>query len=151
MILRKGVRITRMWSAGARPSTYPQHQVETITSRSDIIHAKYHLLIMTRGLLPQRMGTRYTEVVETCLTCLDKDSNGFGVEEEFQDGDGILVGVRYSEKASLRDFCFPPASLFYRRSFLRPLWFTTSFSSSIISFSSSTTSLSPPLPITWTG
>lgn len=46
------------------------------------------------------MGTRYSDIVETCLTCLDPDNNGFGDESEFEDEDGILVGVRYIEKAS---------------------------------------------------
>jgi hypothetical protein len=44
------------------------------------------------------MGTKYTQVVETCLTCLDPENTDFGDEEEFQDADGILVGVRYIEK-----------------------------------------------------
>jgi hypothetical protein len=53
---------------------------------------------MTRELLPRRMGTRYAEIVETCLTCLDDDNIDFGNEREFVDTDGILVGVRYIEK-----------------------------------------------------
>lgn len=59
---------------------------------------KDRLLSMTRELLPRRMGTRYAEIVETCLTCLDDDNIDFGNEREFVDTDGILVGVRYIEK-----------------------------------------------------
>lgn len=59
---------------------------------------KDHLLSMTRELLPRHMGTIYSEVVETCLTCLDGDTAGFGNEQEFVDIDGVLVGVRYIEK-----------------------------------------------------
>jgi hypothetical protein len=44
------------------------------------------------------MGTKYADIVETCLTCLDPDNTDFGDEREFQDADGILVGVRYIEK-----------------------------------------------------
>jgi len=51
--------------------------------------------------LPSRMGEIYTEVVRTCLTCLDKDSVVFGDLEAFKDQDGITIGVRYIEKASL--------------------------------------------------
>lgn len=46
------------------------------------------------------MGTIYSEVVVTCLTCLDPENADFGNEDEFQDEDGILVGVRYIEKVS---------------------------------------------------
>ena len=59
---------------------------------------KDYLLSMARSVLPKRMGTKYTQVVETCLTCLDPENTDFGDEEEFQDADGILVGVRYIEK-----------------------------------------------------
>jgi serine/threonine protein kinase len=57
-----------------------------------------HLVSMTRELLPRRMGTIYSKVVETCLTCLDDDNADFGNEQEFVDADGILIGVRYIEK-----------------------------------------------------
>ena len=51
--------------------------------------------------LPSLMGNKYTQVVVSCLTCLDKDNEGFGDESEFEDEDGILVGVRFIEKVSL--------------------------------------------------
>ena len=44
------------------------------------------------------MGTKYGKVVETCFTCLDEGNEDFGNEEEFQDGDGVAVGVSYIEK-----------------------------------------------------
>lgn len=50
--------------------------------------------------LPSLMGKRYTEVVLQCLTCLDVD-NRFGNESDFEDEDGIKVGVRYIEKVGL--------------------------------------------------
>ncbi|WYZ42300.1 hypothetical protein EsH8_V_001195 [Colletotrichum jinshuiense] len=59
---------------------------------------KDHLLWLARGKLRRKMGTRYSRVVETCLTCLDKENVDFGDEEEFQDEDGVAVGVRYIEK-----------------------------------------------------
>jgi hypothetical protein len=62
---------------------------------------KNHLVSIARKKLPMVMGTRYTEVVETCLTCLDEDNVDFGDEQEFQDEDSILVGVRYIEKVGL--------------------------------------------------
>ena len=62
---------------------------------------KDHLLSLAQGELKRRMGTIYSEVVVTCLTCLDPENADFGNEDEFQDEDGILVGVRYIEKVSL--------------------------------------------------
>lgn len=56
------------------------------------------LVKLAQGSLPQKMGRRYAEMVVTCLTCLDKTNNDFGAEKEFQDENGIVVGVRYIEK-----------------------------------------------------
>ena len=72
---------------------------------------KDHLLSMARSVLPRRMGTKYTQVVETCLTCLDPDNKDFGDEEEFQDADGILVGVRYIEKVGVTTIAVSKTSL----------------------------------------
>lgn len=60
-----------------------------------------HLLTLARGELRRRMGTRYSDVVITCLTCLDAGNVDFGEESEFEDEDGIEVGVRYIEKVCL--------------------------------------------------
>lgn len=62
---------------------------------------KDRLLSLARGELRSRMGTRYSEIVLTCLTCLDPGNADFGDESEFQDKDGIQVGVRYIEKVSV--------------------------------------------------
>ncbi|KAH8754802.1 hypothetical protein F5883DRAFT_526644 [Diaporthe sp. PMI_573] len=60
---------------------------------------KEHLVTLSHSnVLRAKMGTKYSEVVETCLTCLDKDNLDFGDEREFQDEDGVIVGVRYIEK-----------------------------------------------------
>ncbi|SPO06157.1 uncharacterized protein DNG_08846 [Cephalotrichum gorgonifer] len=59
---------------------------------------KLRLLRLARGPLRAAVGTRYAEVVETCLTCLDADNTDFGDEDEFRDEDGVAVGVRYIEK-----------------------------------------------------
>jgi hypothetical protein len=52
--------------------------------------------------LPAKMGTAYTNIVVNCLTCLDQDNEDFGDKSEFQDEDGVLVGVRYIEKVRRR-------------------------------------------------
>ncbi|KAI0444199.1 hypothetical protein F4803DRAFT_274439 [Xylaria telfairii] len=56
------------------------------------------LLTLAENKLPKRMGSKYAEVVKTCLTCLDEDNKDFSNESEFADEDGIIVGVRYVEK-----------------------------------------------------
>ncbi|KAK0616479.1 hypothetical protein B0T14DRAFT_568079 [Immersiella caudata] len=60
------------------------------------------LLSLARKELRQTMGNKYAEIVETCLTCLDPENADFGDETEFEDDDGICVGVRYIEKVLLR-------------------------------------------------
>ncbi len=60
------------------------------------------LVEMARSRLPNLMGQIYTDIVVSCLTCLDKNNEAFSGAEEFEDEDGILVGVRYIEKVVLR-------------------------------------------------
>ncbi|KAI1416098.1 hypothetical protein F5Y13DRAFT_127646 [Hypoxylon sp. FL1857] len=64
--------------------------------------AKERFVELARSELRECMGTRYSNIVETCLTCLDPDNGGFGDPHEFEDEDGIQVGVRYIEKVLQR-------------------------------------------------
>ena len=59
---------------------------------------KKRLVELAEEKLPLAMGTKYTQAVRVCLTCLDSKNLDFGKEEELQDDDGILVGVRFIEK-----------------------------------------------------
>jgi hypothetical protein len=59
---------------------------------------KEHLVALAKRDLPKGMGERYEEIVVNCLTCLDQDNADFGNQSEFEDMDGVLVGVRYIEK-----------------------------------------------------
>ncbi|UKZ68928.1 uncharacterized protein TrAtP1_009946 [Trichoderma atroviride] len=59
---------------------------------------KDKLLQLARGTLRRSMGNKYSKVVETCLTCLDKDNEDFGDDGEFKDEDGFAVGAMYIEK-----------------------------------------------------
>jgi hypothetical protein len=56
------------------------------------------LVSLAKQRLPSRMGDKYTEIVVTCLTCLDGSDAPFGDDSEFKDEDGVLIGVRYIEK-----------------------------------------------------
>jgi hypothetical protein len=60
---------------------------------------KDHLVALSQSTrLRGKMGTKYSKIVETCLTCLDTDNVDFGDEQAFQDEDGVEVGARYIEK-----------------------------------------------------
>ena len=59
---------------------------------------KEYLVTIARRELPKGMGERYTMVVVNCLTCLDQENIDFGDQSEFEDADGVLVGVKYIEK-----------------------------------------------------
>ncbi|KAL7896120.1 hypothetical protein HDV63DRAFT_388668 [Trichoderma sp. SZMC 28014] len=63
---------------------------------------KDRLLQLARGPLRRSMGNKYSKVVETCLTCLDKDNEDFGNDVEFKDEDGFDVGAMYIEKVVQR-------------------------------------------------
>jgi hypothetical protein len=56
------------------------------------------LVSLAKQRLPSRMGDKYTEIVVTCLTCLDESNAAFGDDSEFEDADGVLIGVRYIGK-----------------------------------------------------
>jgi hypothetical protein len=61
-----------------------------------------HLLVqLAKRELPGRMGELYEQVVLNCLTCLDDDNTDFGDESEFDDSDGVSVGIRYIEKVDV--------------------------------------------------
>ena len=62
---------------------------------------KEHLVSLARSQLLQCMGSRYAEVVVTCLTCLDPGNVDFGDAGEFEDEDGVRVGARYIEKVRM--------------------------------------------------
>lgn len=51
--------------------------------------------------LPAKMGQIYTDVVLSCLNCLDTNNEAFGDQGKLEDEDGIEVGVRYIEKVCL--------------------------------------------------
>lgn len=61
---------------------------------------KKHLIDLAERALPKRMGDRYEKVVVNCLTCLDEDNVDFGDQSEFEDLDGVLIGVKYIEKVN---------------------------------------------------
>jgi hypothetical protein len=87
-------------------NTWPGRPLRTLGSGAEFGKSpeqiKDYMLSLAKGKLRHKMGTRYGRIVETCLTCLDVDNEDFGNEREFQDEDGIAVGVRYIEKVAAK-------------------------------------------------
>lgn len=63
---------------------------------------KEYFIYLAKTRLPITMGDKYSAVVLTCLTCLDKDNEDFGDEDQMSDEEGILVAVRFIEKILLK-------------------------------------------------
>lgn len=58
---------------------------------------KQILTNLAKEKLPCHIGERYTTVVVSCLTCLDKDSE-FGNTGILDSDDGVALGVQFIEK-----------------------------------------------------
>ena len=58
------------------------------------------LIGLAQRELPSCMGDKYTGIVTSCLTCLDKTNPDFSDENDFKDEDDVIVGVRYIQKVS---------------------------------------------------
>lgn len=74
------------------------NQLSMKDQRKKAFEIKEILVSMAKDHLPSNIGNKYTEIVVSCLTCLDRENNAFGDESDFVDADGISVGVRYIEK-----------------------------------------------------
>jgi hypothetical protein len=61
--------------------------------------------------LPRFIGSKYTQIVQTCLTCLEPDNEDFGDDKDFEHEDGISVGVRYIQKVSASQHYIPALGL----------------------------------------
>ena len=58
------------------------------------------LVHIAQKKLPTSMGDRYSTIVISCLTCLDKDNLDFGDDFELMDEHGVTIGVRYIQTVS---------------------------------------------------
>ncbi|SMR41244.1 unnamed protein product [Zymoseptoria tritici ST99CH_3D1] len=63
---------------------------------------KWHLVGLAKDKLRSVLGDMYTEVVVSCLTCLDGDSDDYGELVDEEDADGVGVGVRFIQKVLLK-------------------------------------------------
>ncbi|KAK4916902.1 hypothetical protein LTR66_016983, partial [Elasticomyces elasticus] len=83
-----------LWESFVNTDKYKDYFVE-----SGSLKDQYTAL--AKKQLPKKMGEKYMNIVINCLSCMDKSNEDFGNESEFQDSDGILIGVKYTEKISL--------------------------------------------------
>ncbi len=58
---------------------------------------KEYFVHLAKTRLPLAIADKYSAVVVSCLTCLDKDNKDFGEENYISDDEGILVAVRFIE------------------------------------------------------
>ena len=84
---------------------HTSHEIET--SPRYAFGVKENLIQLAESELPASMGPKFTQVVISCLTCLD-DNNAYFVDSEVKDKDKILVGVRYIEKVRPAITTFTP-------------------------------------------
>ena len=96
-----------LWSSLVVPSEPPTpgrllHIEEQLRLRNPLKAAweiKKILIQMAQTLLPSLMGLLYTDVVLSCLTCLDTDTtNMFVNNTDLYDEDGIIIGVTFIDQ-----------------------------------------------------
>ena len=88
-------------SSGFKPA--PQLNLDEALSMKDKIKGAFEIkrkmTDMAESSLPVLMGSKYANLVVSCLTCLDSDqTNRFEKKSDLEDEDGIIVGIRYIEK-----------------------------------------------------
>ncbi len=104
VLLEIGLRTSFVVPVDSEPCPEPNRLLEIsqmlsnkdATRRAKVL--KKRLIELALERLPVLMGQLYTEVVLSCLRCVESDSGSFGDRSEFEDKDGIEVGVRYIEK-----------------------------------------------------
>ncbi|KAK3345788.1 hypothetical protein B0T25DRAFT_611647 [Lasiosphaeria hispida] len=100
-LLEIGIWETFVAYDGPNGAAQPSKALGLAQDRQELqsgVTLKAHLVALSRSrALRANMGTKYSKVVETCLTCLDEDSMHFGDEQAFQDEEGVAVGIRYIE------------------------------------------------------
>lgn len=72
-------------------------------------HTKARLEILAEQELPARLGRRYSNIVLSCLRCMDpatgsdEGGSGFGADvASYKDEDGIIIGVRFIENVLVK-------------------------------------------------
>ncbi|KAL8745280.1 MAG: hypothetical protein Q9190_002563 [Brigantiaea leucoxantha] len=96
-----------LWNSFVEPSNpvkpgkllHIDKQLEMTNPLKAAWEIKTILINLAKTSLPTLVGLLYTDIVLSCLTCLDSDAtNMFASEKDLYDEDGILVGVVFIEK-----------------------------------------------------
>lgn len=102
VLLEIGLRISFVTPSNTGPAPHQELKVFDMHSDKDEPgHAKSfkkRFTDLATQRLPAQMGQIYTDVVLSCLKCLDSNNEVFGDQSDLEDEDGIEVGVRYIEK-----------------------------------------------------
>lgn len=102
VLLEIGLRISFVTLSDENTEPHQELQVSDLhlekdgPGRAKLLKKRFTILAEQR--LPAKMGHIYTDVVLSCLKCLDMNNEAFGDQGELEDEDGIEVGVRYIEK-----------------------------------------------------
>ncbi|KAF4166418.1 hypothetical protein CNMCM6936_006504 [Aspergillus lentulus] len=59
------------------------------------LSVSYVLITLAIDVLRQRIKNKFAQMVVNCLTCMDESNRDFGDKEDFQDEDGVMIGVKY--------------------------------------------------------
>lgn len=111
VLLEIGLRISFVTPSDGNTVSAPHQELQVSGLHSDKDepgHAKLlkkRFTVLATQRLPAKMGQIYTDVVLSCLECLDTNNEAFGDQGDLEDEDGIEVGVRYIEKV----WFFPPS------------------------------------------
>jgi hypothetical protein len=90
------------WLKSKEAVELPQRASSRVYQTTIAAKLKEYFVHLAKTKLPITMGDKYSVVVVTCLTCLDKDNEDFGNEDEMSDKSGILVAVRFIETILLK-------------------------------------------------
>ncbi|KAJ5520804.1 hypothetical protein N7463_001257 [Penicillium fimorum] len=77
------------------PAVYAEIDIPTLARNGFL---KDHFTELAKNDLPSKIGDKYAQVVANCLTCMDDTNEDFGDLSQFEDEDGILIGVKFIEK-----------------------------------------------------
>lgn len=109
VLLEIGLRIPFVISSDGNTALAPHQELDLHLDKNEHGRAKRLKQTFTdlaTHRLPAKMGQIYTDVVLSCLKCLDTNNEAFGDQGKLEDEDGIEVGVQYIEKV----WFFPPSS-----------------------------------------
>ncbi|GAB7343238.1 hypothetical protein MBLNU457_1296t2 [Dothideomycetes sp. NU457] len=93
---------TSLVTAEGNPSQDIGDQVLAKTTETEKAKEIKKVLTTMAQRLPFTIGTKYHDVVLSCLTCMDEKNIDFGTEDDLLDDDGMVIGTRYIETVLMK-------------------------------------------------